>query len=103
MPQGKSVDEYILLMKDRLDLSAEQEAKIRPIIEEEWERRREIIVSYRGERESMRAAMQWLEKDTESQLAAILTQEQMAEYRQLREEMRQSMREKMRGRRPGRF
>ncbi len=49
MSQGRSADDFILRIRDRLNLNAEQEAKVRPIIEEEWEKRQEIVQSYRGQ------------------------------------------------------
>jgi Spy/CpxP family protein refolding chaperone len=102
-PGGKTAEEYVLFLKDRLKLTAEQEKQIRPIINEEREKRREILESYIGERESMRDAMRWLEKNTESQLAAILTPEQMQKYWKLQDEMQQGGEERTPGHRGGRL
>jgi len=105
VPGGKSADQIISDMKNRLNLTDEQEAKIRPIIEEQVKNRAALIEKYRGQgREgmsSMRNELQALNQSTENQLQSILTKEQMEEYRKMQAEEREQMRKGSRSRRSG--
>jgi Spy/CpxP family protein refolding chaperone len=97
MPEGETADQIISNMKERLNLTEEQEVRIRPIIEEQSEKRREIIQKCQEQgRQGMeysRNELQELQKTTEEQLGAVLTEEQMEEYRKIQEERYQKMRE----------
>jgi Spy/CpxP family protein refolding chaperone len=92
-------------MKNRLNLTDEQEAKIRPIIEDQITKRGALIEKYQGQgREgmgSLKNEMQELSKTTENQLQSILTKEQMENYRNMQAEERQQMRKGSRGRSSG--
>jgi len=107
VPPGKNADQILSDMKSRLNLTDEQEAKIRPIIEEQIKKRNALIEKYQGQgrqgRESLRSEMQALGKSTEDQLQPILTKEQMGNYQKMQEEERQNMRKGYRGRRSGAF
>jgi hypothetical protein len=94
-------------MKSRLNLTEEQEAQIRPIIEDDIAQRQEIMQKSRTKgpqgMESMMKEMEQIQADTTSQVAEFLTDEQLEEYRIMLEEQqeqRENMRAKMRGRRP---
>jgi hypothetical protein len=101
-PGGKSADQIISDMKNRLNLTDEQEAKIRPIIEEQVKNRAALIEKYQGQgrqgMRSMRNELQELNQSTENQLQSILTKEQMEEYRKMQAEESQQRRK---GRRSG--
>ena len=103
--QDKSADQIISDMKNRLNLTDEQEAKIRPIIEDQITKRGALIEKYQGQgREgmgSLKNEMQELSKTTENQLQSILTKEQMENYRNMQAEERQQMRKGSRGRSSG--
>lgn len=107
MPEGKTANELISVMKTRLNLADEQEIQIRPIIEEEYAKRQEIIEEYagqgRGSKGAMSTELQELQKITEIKLEAILTNEQMKEYRKLRAEELQTRSKNSRDRRRSRF
>ena len=98
MPFPQQTPEEILaMMKERLNLTEEQEAKVKPIIEEQCEARDEIIAKFKGQgresRRSMRSELQAHQEVTEEKLSAVLTEEQLEEYRKIQEEQRQRMRE----------
>lgn len=107
MPEGKTADELISVMKARLDLTDEQQIQIRLIIKEECAERQEIIEKYagqgRGSREALSGELQGLQKITETKLEAILTDAQMKEYRKLRAEELQTRSKNSRDRRRSRF
>jgi hypothetical protein len=96
MPPVKTAEEFILAMKERLNLNAEQMEEVRPVIEEDRKMRNTIIGKYAGQgREAMSQAryeMEELRRMTESRLSKILTPQQMEDYRKLCDEEARSMR-----------
>ena len=107
LPEGKTANEFISVMKTRLNLTEKQEIQVYPIIHKEFEKRREIFERHRGQgrqgMQSLKNEMQELQITTEKKLEKILTQEQMKEYRKLRDEERQKLRKNMPNRRRHRF
>jgi hypothetical protein len=102
-PQGPSVSEIIV----RLNLTGAQRSVVREILESEDARRAELTQgTSSGGRpdpsvfESMRAEVEALREETDAQLSAVLTNEQMGTYREIVEEHRaemENMREQGRG------
>jgi hypothetical protein len=96
MPQVKTAEEFILTMKERLNLNAEQMEEVRPVIEEDRKMRTAIISKYAGQgHEAMsqtRYEMEELRRMTESKLSKILTAQQMEDYRKLCDEEVRAMR-----------
>ena len=86
----RSPEKIVSRMSERLDLTVEQQALLTPIMEESFDRRREIEKKYgKKERELKRAAREErraVESGVEGQLASVLTSEQMEEFRQIQEE-----------------
>jgi Spy/CpxP family protein refolding chaperone len=87
---GGMPDQLFATMKERLNLSKEQEEKIHPIMDASREKRRTILKKHgEQERENMgilKNDMQALNKDTEKQLSSVLTEEQLKEYQKIQEE-----------------
>jgi len=81
-----SPDRIMERMKERLDLSAEQEATIRPIIEEKVKKFQELKEKGGADRQTIRTEMQKLRWSTEMKLGEILTDEQRGKYLELRQE-----------------
>jgi hypothetical protein len=89
------MDSYVL----RLDLTSDQEASLRSILETQSEKAREMMGAARaGGREAMEAMrpkLQELQEDTTADVEALLTEEQIPEYHKIQaelQEMRRSMR-----------
>jgi len=93
---GGMPDQLFAIMKERLNLTKEQEEKIRPIIYANMEKKQAILKKHgEQERENMRTLekdMQALDRDTEKQLDSVLTEEQLKEYQEIREDRCQKMR-----------
>ena len=89
-------DQRMAKLTMELELSDEQVEQLRPIVEEQTKRQQALFESYADERETMRAEMTKLREETDEQFAEVLSEEQMKEYRELRQ---QRMRQ---GRPPGR-
>jgi hypothetical protein len=89
------MDSYV----SRLNLTSEQEATLRSILETQSEKAREMMGTARaGGREAMEAMrpkLQELQEDTTAEVEALLTEEQIPEYHKIQaeiQEMRRSMR-----------
>lgn len=98
----------------RLKLTDDQRTKVEPILRAGIERRLAILkqhglVDENGQRtgtkpkprqmRGIRDELQDVQKDVASQLSAVLTPEQMTEYRKLQDEKRDELRERARNRR----
>ena len=99
----------------RLHLTEEQQAKIRPILQERDEARRSVLekfgvditaaLSGKGERigfskmRSLRQYMQVIQKDTSRKLATILSEEQLTVWQVIEEEQRAEFRKRLQARR----
>lgn len=93
----KTTDQIIQEMTFRLNLTEEQKAQVRPILEEQREKKAAIMEKYRdqgrGAKVYMRDDMEALELDVQLKLAKVLTEEQMKEYRKMVAEQKASMTE----------
>jgi Spy/CpxP family protein refolding chaperone len=91
MTEDMNFPEMIMAhLKERLNLTEEQEAQILPILKENMEKR---LAMFRERRDQIRQNVQAIEtehqamlQETEQQLATILTEEQMQELRKIRDE-----------------
>jgi len=96
---GGMPDQLFDTMKERLNLTKEQEEKIRPIIDASRQKKQTIFKKHgEQERENIRILekdMQALDKDIEKQLGSVLTEEQLKKYQKIQEEQCQEMRSEM--------
>jgi Spy/CpxP family protein refolding chaperone len=99
-PARERLEEY----GKRLNLTPEQREKIRPILEAELSRVREIRDKYqtetRRERRQMLRELRAVQEDIQKQIEPILTKEQKAEWKKIREERREELRDRGRQGRP---
>lgn len=91
-------------LKQRLNLTPDQEAKIKPILQAQADSLKAIGERYKGktDRSDRRAAMGEFRKvrdDTRAQINPLLTAEQQAEWKKWQGENRDRMREGMKKRR----
>ena len=85
-----SPDERLAQLTEQLDLTDEQAAQMKPIIDEQSKKQQELFENAGGDRATMRAEMTKLMEETDKQYAEVLTEEQMSKYREMRQErMRQ--------------
>jgi Spy/CpxP family protein refolding chaperone len=83
---NKSPEEIVQQMKERLRLTEEQVAKIRPIIDESFNKRRDILDNNGQDKKSNRSALQEVRWKTDMKLGQILTEQQMSDYQNFFEE-----------------
>ena len=84
-----SPDEIIQTLTERLDLTAEQVNVIRPIIEEKHRNMMDMRSRLGEDRRAARTERMKLKWETEMQLGAILTDEQVDKYLLLKQERRE--------------
>ncbi len=82
-----NVEEIFSRLKGQLKLNESQLERVFPIIEDDFEKRQEVIERYRKQRrtsaQEMRKEMLDLQQTTEKQLEKVLTVEQMNVYRKM--------------------
>jgi Spy/CpxP family protein refolding chaperone len=84
-------------LTERLELTEEQAAAMRTILEERWGKRQALIQQYKEQgheaRERLRGEFQQLQEETNQLLATVLSAEQLQEFKAWSGERRQHMRE----------
>lgn len=80
-------------LQQRLNLSEDQRARIRPILSEEATKLRDIRAKYEGQdarrsRLSRLREMRGVEQDLEKRVTPLLTKQQQAERKKIRQERR---------------
>ena len=83
---NKSPEEIVQQMKERLRLTEEQVAKISPIIDESFNKCRDILDNNGQDKKSNRSALQEVRWKTDMKLGQILTEQQMSDYQNFFEE-----------------
>jgi Spy/CpxP family protein refolding chaperone len=80
-------------MSERLDLTPDQEEKIKTIFEEQAEKMREMRDSGKqgNERSAMFEKMTKIREESDKKIAEVLTPEQLDEYKKMQEERRGPM------------
>lgn len=86
------LDRQMSQMKEELNLTAEQEGKVRPILKEGFEKMAEFRSKLRdgsgGRPPEMREEMAKVQQETNDQLGKVLTKEQMEKYEKMLQERR---------------
>jgi Spy/CpxP family protein refolding chaperone len=86
------VDKQLENLKDRLKLNDEQTTKIKSILVQADSERVKLFELNQDDRDAMRAAMRDLRDDTDRQINEVLTDDQKAEYKKMKEERRNEWR-----------
>lgn len=94
-------ERQVEMMKERLNLSAEQEEKIKAIFEERGEKMAKARDESGDDRSAMRETMGKIFRETDEKVIAVLNDEQKEEYKKMQEEMRERMRQRGGQRRGG--
>ena len=91
---GMSLDDQMTALTERLELDADQVARVREILQAQMETRQERFQRVRGsgDRNAMMQMMQELQEETETKLAEVLSDEQLEGYREYVAEQRQRRR-----------
>jgi hypothetical protein len=94
------IDSYVT----RLNLTTEQESQLRSILEIQSEKAQEMMGAAREQgragMQAMRPKMQELQEQTNAQVEALLTEEQIPEYHRIQAEIQEMRRTRMQQRPP---
>ena len=98
-PSPQDVQQRLADAKSRLNLTPDQEQRLRPLLEEEGAKLREIQAKYAGKtsRQERRAALQefrGVQQDFRGKVTGILTPDQLAEWDEMRNESRERIRQR---------
>ncbi len=89
------LERRIAVLSEQLDLTDEQVAQIRPILEHRMQQRKAVFEAHRSQgtvdRQALRSQMQALREDTHSQIKTVLTEEQINRYQVWQENRAQKM------------
>jgi Spy/CpxP family protein refolding chaperone len=99
LPAQTEAPRRVEQFQTRLNLTPEQVAQIRPILEEEAAKLREIRAKYEGsttrrDRARMLRELRDVQQSIEKRITPILTKEQQAEWKKIREERRAELRDR---------
>jgi len=85
------------MLSKRLNLTADQQAKLLPIMADQHQQIRAILQDSSLSREDRVAKLRAVRKDSKAKIEALLTDEQKQNFEQLRQEMRQRARDHRNG------
>ncbi len=90
MDPQQRLERRVQMLTERLQLSQQQATQIRQILTQEQTQMQALWQKAEGgaSRESLRPEMQSIRQRTEQQIEGVLTEQQRATYRELRESMR---------------
>lgn len=108
--QRAQLEQQVEEIRARLNLTEDQRNRLEPVLRRNFEQRAEVLQRYgvskdRSERLGFRKAralkseLEDLRTENDAEIATILDDRQMTEYRKIQEEMREEFRERMRERR----
>jgi periplasmic protein CpxP/Spy len=82
------VDDQVKNLREKLDLSDEQVKQIKPILQERNENVRDLHDNSKGTRFEMRESIMEIRAEADKKIKEILTDEQLAKYKEYLEEQR---------------
>jgi len=96
--KAPSPERVMAKLTERLNLTEEQKAQMQPVIQDDMDKHREVMVKAREQeikdREAVKAQFEAIDKETDAKLATILSAEQLKEFQKMREERRARMHHK---------
>ena len=92
---AKNLENRIAVLSEKLQLTDDQIEQIRPVLEDQAQKRKEIFEAYsaqgNGDRRALRNQMRTLREETRSQVMDYLNEEQIAKYEAWQQERIQKM------------
>src|ERR1700750_737556 len=87
--QQRSPEHRMAMLSKRLNLTADQQSKLLPIISDREQQMRAILHDSSLSKEDRIAKMKAVRKDSNAKIEALLTDDQKQNFEQLQQEMRQ--------------
>jgi protein CpxP len=86
-----SVDDRLKQLTKDLNLTSDQQAKIKPVLEDEQKKMRDLWNDTSADRQTMRSKMQDIREDTNTRILAVLDAKQKEKFNKQEQERQQRM------------
>jgi len=83
---GESADQHLQMLTEKLNLTDDQQAKLKPIFEDQMQQMKAVREDSSLSQEQKRAKMKSIHESLHDQISAVLTPEQQAKFKQMRQE-----------------
>jgi Spy/CpxP family protein refolding chaperone len=95
-----SVDDQLKTMTDKLNLTADQQAKIKPILEDSRTQMQAVMKDDSLSQDDRRAKMRGVRESTNSKIRDVLTDTQKKQFDEMQQQMRDRARQQQGGENP---
>jgi len=95
--EGRNPVQRLQMLAEKLNLTADQKAKIEPILKAELLEIKAVMDDQSLSREARREKIGAINQKYRPQIAALLTPEQQAKFKEIRQDLRQERREHRKG------
>jgi len=86
MHQGMSADQHLQMLSEKLTLTDDQKAKIKPVLEDQLQQMKTVHEDSSLSEEQKRTKMKSIHESMHEQINAVLTPEQQAKFKQMMQE-----------------
>ena len=83
---AKSPEQHLQMLSEKLNLTSDQQAKLKPILEDQAQQMKAVHDDTSLSQEQKRAKMKAMHESLHDQINAVLTTEQQAKFKQLQQE-----------------
>jgi periplasmic protein CpxP/Spy len=83
---GESVDQHLQMLSEKLNLTDDQKAKVKPILQDQMQQMKAVHEDSSLSQEQKQAKMKSIHESSHDQINAVLTPEQQAKFKQMRQE-----------------
>jgi len=90
-------DEQLKHLTKQLDLTADQQAQIKPLLESQQQQAMQIHQDQSLSQQDRRSKMMAIHTDTKGKIEAVLNDTQKQKYEEMQAKMQEHMRERMQG------
>jgi Spy/CpxP family protein refolding chaperone len=89
MQRGESADQHLQMLSEKLNLTDDQKAKLKPILQDQMQQMKTVREDGSLSEEQKRARMKPIHESLHDQINAVLTPEQQVKFKQMRQEQMQ--------------
>jgi len=83
---GESADQHLQMLSEKLNLTDDQKAKVKPILQDQLQQMKAVREDSSLSEEQRQAKMKSIHESLHNQINAVLTPEQQAKFKQMRQE-----------------
>ena len=83
---GESVDQHLQMLSEKLNLTDDQKAKLKPVLQDQMQQMKAVREDSSLSQEQKHAKMKSIHESLDDQINAVLTPEQQAKFKQMRQE-----------------